>query len=333
MDLHSKNTYLAVMDHKFKRVFEKRVNNELSLIEATLNPFKQELEGIVVESTYNWYWLLDGLIDAGYKDFHLANPCGIQQYKGLKYTDDSHDAFWLAHLLILGILPEGYIYPKEERPIRDLLRKRSFLVHQRTNHVNSLSTMIERHTSKRPDARETMKLETSDLEKIFEEKHLVLAAQASAASISVLNHHVKQIQKTLKNTVKLRKPFDLLKTVPGIGDVLALTIMLEVGDINRFPTVGRFASYARCVPTARLSNGKSKGKGNRKNGNRYLSWAFVEAAFCTRRLETRLKAYYQKKAAKTNKIVATKALCNKLARISYYIMRDEIPFREEALYG
>jgi transposase len=85
-----------------------------------------------VESAYNWYWLVDGLMDAGYDCVHLANPSAIKQYEGLEHTDDRHDAFWLAHVLSLGILPEGYIYPKEYRPVRDLLRKRSFLVRQRT---------------------------------------------------------------------------------------------------------------------------------------------------------------------------------------------------------
>ena len=121
MDLHSSNTYLGIMDDKFKRVFKKRLKNDLSLILSTLEPYREDLNGIVVESTYNWYWLVDGLMDAGHGKIHLANPCAVKQYEGLKYADDQHDAFWLAHLLVLGILPECYIYPKDDRPVRDLL--------------------------------------------------------------------------------------------------------------------------------------------------------------------------------------------------------------------
>jgi len=117
--------------------------------------------------------------------------------------------------------------------------------------------------------------------------------------------------------------------VPGIGTILAMTIMLEVGDISRFPKVGNFASYCRCVSSQRLSDGKSKGSGNRKNGNRYLSWAFVEAAHLTRRYNERFRRYYNRKVAQANTSLATKALSNKLARICYYIMRDQVPFREE----
>ena len=332
MDLHSRNTFTGILDHKFKRVFEKRLDNDLSLILTTLEPFREELKGIVLESTYNWYWLVDGLMDAGYRDIHLANPCAIKQYEGLKYTDDRHDAFWLAHLLALDILPEGYIYPKKDRAVRDLLRKRSFLVRQRTMHIHSLRTMIERSTSRRFSSREIYKLEASDLKGIFDDKHLILSARSSVAAIGFLTHHIERIQKAVKKRVKIRESFKYLRTVPGIREVLALTIMLEVGDIRRFPKVGHFASYARCVPTERLSDGKSKGKGNRKNGNRYLNWAFVEASHFARRFNEKFRRYYQSKTARANSIIATKAISNKLARVCYYIMRDQVPFREEAIF-
>jgi len=332
MDLHARNTYVGIMDSNYTRIFKKRVANDLGLIVNTLEPFREDLRGIVVESTYNWYWLVDGLMDAGHGCVHLANPSAIKQYEGLKYTDDRHDAFFLAHLLALGILPEGYIYPKEERPVRDLLRKRSFLVKQRTEHIHSLQSMIERHTAQRLNGNEVKKLYLPDLERIFEEHYVVLSARANNATITFLTEQIQQIEKAVKEKVKLKESFKLLLTVPGIGEILALTIMLEVGDIHRFPTVGDFASYARSVPTDRLSNGKSKGKGNRKNGNRYLGWALVEACHFARRFYPKFRSYYQRKAATTNPFVATKAICNKLARICYYVMRDQVRFREEALF-
>jgi transposase len=192
--------------------------------------------------------------------------------------------------------------------------------------------MIERHTAQRLNGNEVKKLYLPDLERIFKEEYVVLSARANNATIKFLNEQIRQIEKAVKEEVKLKEPFKLLLTVPGIGEILALTIMLEVGDIGRFSTVGNFASYARCVPTDRLSDGKSKGKGNRKNGNRYLSWAFIEACTFARRFYPKFRNYYQRKAAKTNKFVATKAICNKLARICYYVMRDQVPFREEAIF-
>ena len=114
--------------------------------------------GIVVESTYNWYWLVDGLMKEGYK-VHLANPSAIKQYEGLKYSDDVREAFFLAQLLKLGILPEGYIYPKEERPVRDLLRRRLILIRQRTSHILSFQSLITRNTGVKMSCNDIKKLE------------------------------------------------------------------------------------------------------------------------------------------------------------------------------
>ena len=119
LDLHSRNTYIGIMDKEFKRVLGKRVSNNLPLIIKTLEPFQDQLQGLVVESTYNWYWLIDGLMDAGYQGLHLANPSAMKQYEGIKHTDDRHDAFFLAQMLILGILSQGYIYPKKDWQVRE----------------------------------------------------------------------------------------------------------------------------------------------------------------------------------------------------------------------
>ncbi len=329
LDLHSTNTYIGIMDSNFNRIFKKRVSNQLALILETISPFTDQLNGLVVESTYNWYWLVDGLMDAGYQCVHLANPSAIKQYEGLKYSDDQHDAFFLAKLLILGILPQGYIYPKEDRPVRDLLRKRLFLVRQRTSHIHSLQSMIERQTSFRLNANEIKKLTVADLQQLLKQEHLVLSAQANISSIEFFTDQIKKLQKAVKNKVKLKATYRYLMSVPGIGEILALTIMLEVGDIRRFPKVGDFGSYARCVSSSRLSDGKRKGSGNRKNGNRYLSWAFIEAANFARRFNATCRRYYDRKAAQRNKIVATKALSNKLARSCYYIIKDQVPFRAQ----
>ena len=118
MDLHATNTYVGMVDEENKVLHKQRFRNELPLILAGLSPFKKDIEGVVVESTFNWYWLVDGLMDQGYR-VHLANvSTAIKQYEGLKQIDDQRSAFWLANLLRLGILPTGYIYPKEERPTR-----------------------------------------------------------------------------------------------------------------------------------------------------------------------------------------------------------------------
>jgi len=172
-------------------------------------------------------------------------------------------------------------------------------------------------------------LKVADLRQLLKEEYLLFSAQASLNIIDFLIQQIKALEKVIKKKVKLDNAFEQLMTVPGIGFILAMTIMLEVGDISRFAKVGNFASYCCCVSSQRLSTGKSKGSGNRKNGNRYLSWAFVEAAQLGRRYSQQFGRYYDRKAAQTNTILATKALSNKLARICYYIMRDQVPFRKE----
>ena len=129
----------------------------------------------------------------------------------------------------------------------------------------------------------------------------------------------------LKQT-RLRKEFLQLLSVSGIGQILGLTIMLESGDMNRFAKVGNYASYCRCVKSERLSNGKKKGENNRKNGNRYLAWAFIEAANFAVRYNDKIKSFYQKKKSKTNGVIAIKAVAHKLARACYHIIKDQVPF-------
>jgi transposase len=271
-------------------------------------------------------------MEHGYK-VHLANPSAIKQYEGLKHTDDKWDSFWLAHLLRLNILPEGYIYPKEERPVRDLLRRRLLFVKHRTSHILSLQSMISRNLGTQMSANAIKRLDQEAAETLFDSPHLVLAANSNIAVIHFLKERIKPIEKAVKSHITLREEFRYLLTVPGIGDILALTIMLEVGEIARFPQVGDYSSYCRCVKSERLSNGKKKDENNRKNGNRYLSWAYVEAANFAIRFSPSAQAFYQKKMAKTNGIVAIKALGNKLARASYYIMRDQVPYDPKRLFS
>ncbi len=154
---------------------------------------------------------------------------------------------------------------------------------------------------------------------LFDSSNLVFMAQNNISAIKHLGKIIKGIEKEVKSQVQLRKEFKMLTTIPGIGLILGLTIMLEVGDIGRFFKVGNYSSYCRCVSSKRLSNGKKKGENNKKNGNKYLAWAYIEAAHFATRYIPRAQ-------------VATKALANKLARASYFIIRDQVPFDEDMLF-
>ena len=332
-DLHGNRNFWGIVDGQGKRVFKKKLPKDMVGVRDVLRPFQEELVGVAVESTYNWYWMVDGLMEVGYR-VHLANPAAIQQYTGLKHADDRHDAFWLAEMLRLGILPEGYIYPKEERPLRDLLRKRGHLVRIRSSLVLSLQNILSRNLGRAVSVNDVKRVREDRIESLLERNEdLALAGRVSKEAIDFLTQKIHKIEGVVLKKITLQEAYRYLLTLPGVGKILALTIMLETGPISRFETVGDYVSYCRKVPSQWMSNGKRKGSGNRKNGNKYLSWAYAEASEFARRLHPEPRAYDNRKMQKSNPAVAHSALSNKLARAAYYVMRDQVPFNPEKLFG
>ena len=325
IDLHSSNNVIALLDEEDQSIYRKRLPNNLEYILGQLSPYREAIEGLVVESTYNWYWLVDGLMEAGYR-LHLANTAAIVQYEGLKYSDDDTDACWLAKLLRLGLLPEGYIYPREERAVRDLMRRRSHLVHQRTSNLLSVQNLLARNLGVGLSGNRVKRLSFEEIDLLLPDEYLSLAVKSNVAVMGCLEEQIVQLERSAKARIKIKPAFKLLLNVNGIGDILGLTTMLETGDIARFPKVGNYASYCRCVGSERISNGKRKGRGNTKNGNKYLAWAYVEAANFAVRYHPLIKRYYQRKRARSNGVVAIKTVAHKLARACYYILRDQVEF-------
>lgn len=333
IDLHSNNSVLVILDERDRVVYEKRLPNDLRMIEGQLAPYRDEITAIAVESTYNWYWLVDGLMEAGYR-LKLVNTAAVTIYEGLKYTGDEHDARHLAHLLRLGLLPTGYIYPKAERGIRDLLRKRAQLVRSRTAHILSLQNLVSRNTGKGISVDSIRGLTDETIEGFSGgQAERALAIQSTLAVIRCLQEQIRLLEKTVLAQAKMKPAFEKLLTIDGIGKILGMTIMYEAGTMDRFAKVGHFASYARCVDSQRLSNGKKKGEGNTKNGNKYLGWAFVEAAHFAARWNEKIRRFYQRKKAKRNGIVATKAVAHKLARACYHVIKNQAPFDVDRAFG
>ena len=332
IDLHSNNNVVVVQDEEDHVVGRRRLPNDLRTVSAWLEPYRDDLAGVVVESTYNWYWLVDGLMEQGYP-VHLANTVAVQQYDGLKYRDDASDARWLAKLLRLGQLPEGYIYPREERAIRDLLRKRSQLVRLATMNLLSIQNLFARNRGEGISANRVKRLTPETVEATFEDSNVALAVTSNVKVLDCLLEQISMLEAAVHGQVRLRKSYKKLLTVPGIGKILALTIMLETGDISRFRGVGNYVSYGRLVGSSHLSNGKRKGSGNTKNGNAFLCWAFVEAANFAIRFNEPIRRYYQRKQARTKRIVALKAVGHKLARACYHMIKDDVKFDITRAFG
>lgn len=247
----------------------------------------------------------------------------------MKHQDDASDAYWLAHLLRLGILPTGYIYPRERRGLRDLACKRLRLVSQQTAHLLSVQNLYNRCLGRALQALQGWQAEPEKLGDPY-------GAQAVRSSQSILGALRKQmavIEKQLKAELEGEQEYQILQTIRGVGEILAFTIWLETGDLARFPKVGQYASDCRCVGSQKTTNQKKKGEANRKNGNRYLAWAWQEAAAGAIRWEAVARRFYQRQKAKKGAWVAHQNLAHKLCRAGYFMLRDQVEYSSARLFG
>jgi transposase len=326
IDLHANNCVPAVMDEQGKIVFTKRIpNNPPGAIVQALLPYRDQIVAVAVESTPNWYWL-ERVLRQEHFEVRLVNTAAVEQYAGKKYCDDFSDAANLADLMRMNRLPTAYICPERDRALRDLARKRSQLVQARTGHLLSAHNLMARDLGSHVTGRDLKALKASDVDKMALLAEQKTALKATLAVVRCLDSQVDRLERDILGKVRRRDDFKWVTTISGVGDVLGLTIALETGEIGRFASAGHYASYARLVATKRVSNGKKKGEGNAKCGNRYLAWAFMEAAHFAVRYDPVVKSWYQRKAAKAKAVVAIKAVAHKLARAAFHVMTNEMEF-------
>jgi len=320
IDLHSNNLVIAIMDQDGRRIKHQKLACDLKLVKEFLKPYRRRLQSIAVESTYNWYWLVDGLLADGYA-VQLANPAKMEQYNGRKYTADTHDAYFLAELQRLKILPTGYIYDPQLRPVRDLLRRRLSLVHQRTALMLSFKSLYTRTTGQDLSLSRLKGLTVQAAEGLYEHEANGLIARIQREHMEKLDQSIATLEATVLASARPLPCYSRLLTLPGVGRILGMTITMEMGELERFKAAGNFASYSRTVDARRLSNGKKKGDNNEKCGNKYLAWAFVEAANFAKRYDERCRQWFDRKAGKRGKVIATKALACKLAKAAWHVVQ------------
>jgi transposase len=320
IDLHSNNAVIGLINQDGQRLGHKKVPCDLSKVLDYLEPHRAQIERVAVESTFNWYWLVDGLQLHRYHVV-LANPAAIKPYEGRKHADDKTDAYFLAELLRLGILPTGHIYDPQLRPVRDMLRRRMSLVHQRTALMLSVKSLYQRMSGINLSRSQVQALAPEEAMGLFTHSADQLVAQQQTRLISHYTEGIKKIEKEVLKAASKLPSYKRVTQLPGVGVILGLTITMETGPIDRFASAGNYASYCRCVDAGRYSNGKSKGDNNSKCGNKYLGWAFVEAAQYARRYSPECQRFYDRKEAQTNAAVATKALACKLSKAAWHLMR------------
>ena len=332
IDLHSNNLMIGMVDQDGQRVGHQKLECELKAVLEFLRPYGSRLQSLAVESTYNWYWLVDGLRAAGYPVV-LANPAKIEPYNGIKHADDKHDAYFLAELQRLKILPTGYIYDAALRPVRDLLRRRMSLVQQRTALLLSFKSLYARTTGQTLNLSRLKGMAAETARELYAHPADRLIAVVQQEHITALNGSIAKIEKLVLARARTLPWHEPLDTLPGVGRILGMTIALEVGEIGRFAGPGQFASYCRAVDARRISNGKPKGPNNGKCGNKYLAWAFVEAANFAKRHDERSRRWFDRKAARTCGVLATKALACKLAKAAWHVMHGNVPYDGDRVFG
>ena len=331
MDLHSNNIVIGLVNMDGKRLISKKVECSLEKVLEFLKPYKKLMDTLAVESTFNWYWLVDGLRTHGYQVV-LANPAKIDQYSGIKHADDENDAFFLAELLRLKILPTGYIYDAQLRPVRDILRRRMSLVQHRTSLMLSFKSLFTRTTGEQMTLGRLKAMEVEEAQKLYAHPANQLIAGLQMQHIEQLTQSILTIEKEVLKSAKAMDRYEKLKDLPGVGIILSLVITMETGDVKRFASDGNFASYCRLVDSTRFTNGKKKGDNNQKCGNKYLAWAFVEAANFAKRYDEHCRRWFDRKAGKTKNVVATKALACKLAKAAWYIMAEDARYDRKRMF-
>jgi len=335
IDLHARQMYVCVMDRQGKKLVHTNIkNNDFQFFLKLIEPYRKNLT-VCCECMFGWYWLADACEDAGIT-FVLAHALYLKAIHGGKNKNDRIDSEKLAHLLRSNLIPPAYVYPTQMRPIRALLRQRILYVWRRAELLSRIHSHQLAHN--RAPMRQTRSNRDPWEERLLAAEEHPLRQFALQTDMAMIRHYDKQItalEVKLLNLAKERsgRDFALLQTVPGIGENLGLTILYEIGDIARFPTVKDFLSYCRLVKGTVASAGKIKGLRGSKLGNPYLRWAFGEAAVIAKRDHAIIGPLSQSLEAQMggNKFKANTVVAIKIARSVYFMLKNKTVFDPDRL--
>jgi transposase len=327
VDLHARTMYTHVLDATGQTAFAKDLPTDPDAFLGAIAPFRPDLV-VGAECMFSWYWLAD-LCQGHQIPFVLGHALAMKHIHGAKTKTDRIDAAKLASLLRGGLFPMGYVYPRAKRQTRDLLRRRSFFVRQRAQmiaHIVNTNTQFNL-----PPLSKKLTYAANrapELVERFADPSTKLAVTADLGLIDAYDRQIAELERHLIRHAKVDDPvtFGLLRTVPGIGPILGLTLLYEVDDIARFPEPGNFLSYSRLVRCPHESAGKKKGSGGKKVGNAHLKWAFSEAACLMLRSCLPVKAWLQRQERKKGKRKALSILEAKIGRCVYHLWRKQVPF-------
>lgn len=330
VDLHARNMYTCVLDPRGEVLLHRDLPaNPEAFLEA-IAPYRDNL-AVAAECMFTWYWLADLCAQEGIR-FVLGHALYMKAIHGGKAKNDRIDSHKIATLLRGGMLPQAYVYPAEMRSTRDLLRRRLKLVRQRGELLAHIQNTHHQHNIPTPRVRINYKSHREGLADNFSDASV---AESVASDVELASHYdrlIRELELYLNRNAKTHDPqtFYLLRSIPGVGKVLAMTILYEVHDISRFERVQNFASYARLVKCEKSSSGKRLGTGGSKIGNAHLKWAFSEAAVLFLRENPPAQRYVERLRKKHGKAKALSILAHKLGRAVYFMMKNRRAFSVEA---
>jgi transposase len=335
IDLHARTMHVCILDHDGTVVFDRNLPCHFPTLLQAIAPFR---DGIVigVECMFGWYWLADRCAEHHIR-FVVGHALYMRLIHGAKAKNDKIDANKIARLLKGGNFPLSYVYPKGMRETRDLLRRRLYLVHKRAELITHLEILNAQNNlplfgKKLAYAANRAAL---DIPQRFSDPSVRISVELDLALLDKLDELIAKVELHLTRTAKVDdlQTYHRLRTIPGVGPILALVVLYEMHQVERFDHVGQFLSFARLAPCEHESAGKKLGSGGKKIGNAHLRWAFGEAACLFLRGSERAKQWKQKQEKKHGSAKALAILAARLARTVYHMLRKQEAFDEERFWN
>lgn len=326
IDLHARSMYVCIINHDGEILMHKNMKAAPEPFLKAIAPYRDDLV-VAVECIFTWYWLAD-LCAQENITFVLGHALYMKAIHGGKAKNDKIDSQKIAVLLRGGMIPQSYVYPAQMRATRDLLRRRMHLMRKRAELLSHVQNTNSQYNLPEIGKKIAYKANREGVAERFDDPDVQKSIEVDWALIDYYDQLLTDLELHIVNTAKQHdaNTFYRLRSVPGIGKILALVMLYEIHDIDRFPRVQDFVSYCRLVKCAKESAGKRYGSSGKKIGNAYLKWAFSEAAVLFLRNNEAGQKYLARLETKHGKGKALTILAHKLARAVYYMLKRETAF-------
>lgn len=326
IDLHTNKMYVCILDQGGDTVFHRNMRAAPDTFLHAIKPFREDMV-VTAECMFAWYWLAD-LCEDEEIPFILGHALYMRAIHGGKSKNDKIDSLKIAALLRGGLIPMAYVYPRRMRATRDLMRRRNHFMRKRAELFSHTQNTASQYNHQEPLGRIAKPQNRDGLIDRFDSPCVQMSIAANLDMIETYDRVIAVLEQDIISSANIHDSgaYALLKTIPGVGRIIALNLLYEIENIARFPRVQDFASYCRLVKCAKESNGKKYGTSGKKIGNAHLRWAFSEAAQLFLKGNAPARQYMQKIVSKHGKGKALSILAHKLGRAVYFMLKNRQGF-------